>query len=105
MAGAPIGNDNRARSKRWAAAIERAVECWPNPPSGVDCSDLIKGLNKAAHGFVGKMLEERDIAFFREFGDRLDGKAKQQTELTGADDGPLRIEEVRRTVVDPRGGS
>lgn len=105
MAGAPIGNDNRARSKRWAAAIERAVSAYPNAPSDVDCSDLIVGLNKAAHQFVNKMLAENDLGFFREFGDRLDGKAKQQTEVTGADDGPLRIEEVRRTVVDPRGGS
>jgi hypothetical protein len=102
MAGAPLGNDNRARSKRWAAAIERAVEAWPNPPSDVDCSDLIKGLNAAAHAFVAKMLAEKDLGFFREFGDRIDGKAKQQIEATGEGGGPLVIEKITRTVHDPR---
>jgi hypothetical protein len=96
MAGAPLGNDNRARSKRWAAAIERAIGAWPNPSDDTDCSALIKGLNMAAHGFVAKMIAEKDLGFYREFGDRLDGKAKQQTELTGAEGEPLvtRIELV-----------
>lgn len=103
MAGAPLGNDNRARSKRWAAAIERAVEAWPNEPSSENCNALIKGLNQAAHAFVGKMLAEKDIAFFREFGDRLDGKAKQQTEITGEDGGPIGFTQITRRVVDGTG--
>lgn len=89
MAGAPEGNQNRANAKRWSAAIERAVASWPSPPSDVDCSDLVKGLNKAAHAFVGKMLAENDLGFFREFGDRLDGKAKQQIEASGPDGAAL----------------
>lgn len=103
MAGAPLGNDNRARSKKWAAAIERAVESWPEPPSNVDCSALIIGLNTAAHAFVGKMLAEKDLGFFREFGDRLDGKAKQQTELTGADGEPVTIQTITRRIVEAGG--
>lgn len=37
----------------------------------------------------------------KELGDRLDGKPKQQTEVTGADGGPLQITEVAWNVVKP----
>lgn len=105
MAGAPEGNQNRANGKKWAAAIERAIESWPNPPSDVDCSDLIKGLNAAGHSFVGKMFAERDLGFFREFGDRLEGKAKQLTEVSGPDGDSVQIAVIERRVIGQKAGN
>ena len=32
--------------------------------------------------------------------DRLDGRPKQATEITGEEGGPVQIQEVRRTIVD-----
>jgi hypothetical protein len=61
------------------------VEAWPNPPDDTHCASLIVGLNKAAYAFVSKMIESGDIGFFREFGDRLDGKAKSSLEMSGPD--------------------
>lgn len=91
MAGAPLGNQNAVKGKRWEQAIVRAIEAWPNPPDNKNCAPLIVGLNAAAHAFVAKMYSEQDLGFFKEFGDRLDGKAHQSTELTGKDGGPVVI--------------
>lgn len=34
--------------------------------------------------------------------DRIDGKPTQKTVLTGNDDGPVKIEAVRRVIIDPK---
>lgn len=80
--GAPIGNQNASKAKRWSAAIERAVEAYPNPPDVTGCTPLMIGLNNAAHQFVHKMMIEGDVAFFREFGDRIEGKVAQAIAAT-----------------------
>ncbi len=89
---APFGNQNAAKAKRWEAAICRALSSWPNPPDNTDCSALIQGLNLAAHEFVRSLHAERDIAFFRELGDRLDGKPAQA--ITGEDGGAVKFEVI-----------
>lgn len=81
--GGQLGNQNAAKGKRWEAAILRAVEAWPKEPDSTDCSALIIGLNKAAHEFVKGVYERGDLGFFKEFGDRLEGKPSQPTELSG----------------------
>lgn len=73
----PPGNNNGGKAKRWEAALERAFAAWPEPPDCSDCTPLMRGLNMAAHGFVGEVMEKKDIAFYRETADRLDGKAHQ----------------------------
>ena len=80
--GAPIGNQNAAKSKRWEAAIERALAAWPDPPDSEGCTDFTRGINQAAHQFVGKMMREDDLGFYKEFGDRIDGKPKQSVDAT-----------------------
>ena len=72
--GAPFGNQNGKKGRRWANAVERAVNAWPARAIGLDVN---KGIDEAAYEFVSKMMSEKDIAFFREFGDRLDGKPAQ----------------------------
>ena len=45
---APLGNQNAAKAKLWAAAIERVLSTYPSRPLDEDCSDIVKGLNKVA---------------------------------------------------------
>ena len=90
MAGAPEGNQNSSKSNRlWAETIRRAVV--QSDPDRLR-SIAEKLLDMAASG---------DIQAMKELGDRLDGKPKQQTEVTGADGGPLQITEVAWNVVKP----
>lgn len=79
--GAPFGNQN-ARKRHWAEAITAAVQKEVDPATG----------RRKLHAITDKLIElaeNGDIQAMKEIGDRLDGKAKQQTELTGPDDGPL----------------
>ena len=82
--GGQPGNDNAAKGAQWRNAIERIVNHWPNPPEQWAAQQNM-GLHKMAFLFVSKMVDDGDISFFKEFGDRLDGKPKQQTEITGPD--------------------
>lgn len=79
--GAPLENQNAAKGKRWRDAIECAVEAWPDEPNYTECKPLLAGLRRAAHCFVKEMFETRNVAFFKEFGDRFDGKAAQSVTL------------------------
>ena len=87
---APIGNQNAAKAKKWAAAIERALERKATgalPPT--DVSDLIRGLDMAADLFVSRVFADADLGFFKELGDRSDGKSAQSVEMSGPDGGPV----------------
>lgn len=76
---APVGNNNAAKAKVWAAAIERALE----KRSRAEQKQIIDELaNKLIDlGLAG------DLQALKEFGDRMEGKAAQA--VTGADGGPL----------------
>lgn len=99
--GAPVGNKNGARGTRWRAAIERAIEAYPEPVNTENNNDKMRGINMAAMAFVNKMILDQDIQFFKEFGDRLDGKAVATTEVTGKDGAPLQVAKIERTITDP----
>lgn len=93
--GAPLGNQNAAKGKRWMAAVERALTrrvAGELPPE--DVSDLIKGIDAAADLFVEQMFAAKDLGYFKELGDRLDGKSIQQTELSGPDGGAIPMKTV-----------
>lgn len=81
--GAPIGNTNAAKARRWSNAIERAIDAYPDEPVSLSIN---KGLDKAAVVFVAEMMAKKDATFFKEFGDRIDGKAAQQVNLDGTMD-------------------
>lgn len=83
-AGAPEGNTNSSKDNRlWRNTIMRAI-AQGNPDRLRRIADAL--LDKAADG---------DMAAIKELGDRLDGKANQQLQVTGADEGPL-VVEIRR---------
>lgn len=77
MAGAPTGNQNAAKGKRWKHALEKVTgrNDW-------------KKLDEIAEKLVESALEG-DMAAIKEIGDRLDGKAVQS--IAGEPDAPLII--------------
>ena len=96
--GAPVGNQNARKNKPWESAIKRALA---RRASG----DSEAALNNLADKFLDA-VQNGDLSAFKELGDRLDGKPKQQIETTGPDDGPI---EQKLTVefvnagADPKG--
>jgi hypothetical protein len=106
--GAPVGNRFAAKAKQWQAAIERALERMGdpsvNPDQPVERTPKMKTLDALAEAFVKKMQAEGDLGFFKEFGDRLDGKPTQQTEISGPDGGAVESS-LTVTFVDASGVS
>lgn len=76
--GAPLGNQNAVKAKRWAQAIDRALENRSRA-AGIEALDALaeKLLTLADAG---------DLQALKELGDRLDGKSAQP--IGGADDLP-----------------
>lgn len=100
--GAPLGNQNAARAKIWAAAVERAIERLGdpsiNPDEPIERSPKMKGLDALADKFV-LGASGGDLGFFKEMGDRLDGKSMQAIEASGPNGGSIKIEKIIREVV------
>lgn len=70
--GAPEGNQNAVKENRWwANTLKRALA----QQNGDVIRDLAEKLIEKAR--------EGDVAALREIGDRVDGKPKQETELSG----------------------
>jgi hypothetical protein len=89
---APQGNQNAAKGRRWSAAIERALERRATGQQAPqDVSDFIRGIDAAADLFVSELFDSKDLGCFKELGDRLDGKPKQQIEASGEGGGPIVI--------------
>ena len=89
MAGAPIGNQNAVKAKRWQQAVDRALEKRGK-------GDAIAELDRLADKFLDTVeemtagTEKRgpDIGGFKELADRLDGKPAQALPVSGDDSAP-----------------
>ena len=79
MAGAPLGNTNATKSKKFYDAIDRAI-----------AQDDGKRLRDAAEKLLD-LAASGEAWAVKELGDRLDGKPKQQIEASGSGGGPLII--------------
>jgi hypothetical protein len=90
MAGAPIGNQNAAKEKRWAMAIERALA----KRSRVE---QVEALDDLAEKLLAK-CDAGDLQALKELGDRLDGKAKQQMDV--AMDARISLAKIKTNVPD-----
>lgn len=75
--GGQLGNKNATKNRPWADALNRILET--HKPA-----DQREKLNALACSVIAKAMEG-DIPAIKEIADRLDGKAVQQTEITGAD--------------------
>jgi hypothetical protein len=74
--GAPLGNANHKKGKPFQDALRRAIA--QNPQKVRNIVDKVLD-----------MAEEGEAWAVKEIADRLDGKAVQATEITGADGEPL----------------
>lgn len=90
---APIGNQNAVKAKRWQKALERAL--------ARAAGDVDKGLDAIADNVVREAIAG-DHAATREVAERMDGKAAQAVTVLGDEENPLRIETIRRVLVDPK---
>jgi hypothetical protein len=88
--GGQPGNQNAVKSKRWYAAIDRAL--------AKRCKgDGIKALDELAEKLLAN-AEAGDMSALKELGDRLDGKAAQA--IINAEGENFRIEAIQRVIVD-----
>jgi hypothetical protein len=97
---APVGNQNAVKAKRWQQAIDRALE-KRSRAAGIEELDRLAEifLDAAETMTVPTPTRGPSIAGLADLADRLDGKAAQS--IVGPDGGPLQVEEIRRTIVDP----
>lgn len=99
---APVGNQNAAKGKRWRDAIERALiraSGGENPYGAVEPAPGMKAIDDLADIFVAQ-CKAGDLGFFKEFGDRFDGKAPQQIHLGGDPDGIPVAHRIEQVIVD-----
>lgn len=89
--GAPVGNLNAAKSKRWYETLDRAIK-----------QDEGQRLRQAAEKLLDLAASGEQWAV-KELGDRLDGKPTQQTELSGPDGGAIEtVSKIVREIADPK---
>jgi hypothetical protein len=92
--GGQPGNQNAARGRVWRDAINRALA----KRSGVD---RIAAIDALAEKLLAN-CDAGDMQALKELGDRLEGKAIQQTEVSGPEGGPV---DVRRIELVPLSGN
>ena len=86
MAGAPLGNTNATKGKRWSTAIDKALE-KRSKASG------IQALDELAEKLLAK-CDEGDLSALKELGDRVEGKPAQSVILAGDEDNPVVINHI-----------
>jgi hypothetical protein len=91
MAGAPEGNQNRAKQYRIQRTLLKILE----ERGG---SDAVVGLEKACRALLDK-AEDGDVQAFREVADRIDGKPAQALTVGNEDDKPFVVEKIVREIV------
>lgn len=91
--GAPVGNANAKKAKRWESAITRALAKIANG-AGVE-----SGIDRLADQLITAALAGEQWALV-EVANRLDGKPAQSLTVSGDDDlPPLRFEKIERVIV------
>ncbi len=94
--GAPVGNKNATKEKRWGSAITRAL-ARKAEGRGVD-----GGLDDAADKLVTAAIAGEQWALL-ELGNRMDGKPAQAIIGGGDDDPAIKLEAIAVKLVRPDG--
>ena len=93
--GGQPGNTNSAKGRPWIGAINRALARYENSGKG-------DALNKLADRIIEAAVEDLDWNAVHELTNRLDGKARQQVEVTGEDGDAIQIELVNSAAASAR---
>jgi hypothetical protein len=86
--GAPLGNQNAAKGKRFQKAVERVL--------ARKYGDVDTGYEAIAKIYI-EIAESKDTQILRDIADRSDGKPAQA--ITGPDGGALLFQEIQRKIV------
>ena len=78
--GAPLGNQNASKGKRWAQALDKALKQFEDKKLKVKAGEA---LDRIARNVVKEALLG-DFWATAEIGNRLDGKAPQSVEVAGS---------------------
>jgi hypothetical protein len=93
MAGAPLGNQNAAKSKLWSSALLKVSEVYPEKVT-LGKNDKMKGIYEAAYKFWDEMMAGNQLhgslPYFKELGDRVEGKPPQSMDVTSDGDNIMR---------------
>ena len=84
--GGQPGNQNAAKGKRWAAAIDRALE--RRYEKNASLKDAQEALDALAEQLLLK-ADDGDMAALKELGDRIEGKPAQSVTVSGDPDNPM----------------
>ncbi len=85
--GAPVGNQNAKKAKRWQDALVKALARYENPEARIQAG---QALDKLAEMVVMQALAGSKDAWL-EIGNRLDGKPAQAIVGGDDDDNPIRV--------------
>jgi len=79
MAGAPAGNKNAQKGKRWLEALDKALKQYTDPEQKIAAGQALDRIAKLV------VKEALDGAYWaiEEIGNRLDGKPSQSIDFTG----------------------
>jgi hypothetical protein len=86
-------NKNACKNKPWLEALNRAMIRYDG--------GKVNALNLIADQTV-KAAVSGDMWAIKEIGDRVDGKSAQSVTVSGDENNPIAITEIKRTVVKPK---
>ena len=88
--GAPLGNQNAVKAKRWQQAIDRAL-AKRSKSEGITELDRLAEIYLDTAERMATNEDRPSIAGFSDLRDTLDGKPAQQLQLQGDEAQPLKI--------------
>jgi hypothetical protein len=89
--GAPRGNHNAVKGKRWQEALIKVLAQYESKEAGIEMGQALERIAKKVVELA--LLGDKDS--WQEIGNRLDGKPAQALEHSGVDGAPLHIFEKR----------
>lgn len=92
MAGAPIGNDNRNKGRESTRALERALQRRSGVPEAqLPTIERFEVLVECWDRQIEAALAQGDLAALNAMTDRLEGKPKVTSEVSGPDGGAIPV--------------
>jgi hypothetical protein len=88
--GAPVGNQNAAKSRAFYGALQRAI-----------AQDDGKRLRDAAEKLLD-LAAQGEAWAVKELADRLDGKSAQSVTVAGDPENPLAIQKIERVILNAK---